>query len=107
MILGIDWLTIFLAVMNCVSKMITFSIPGTQLFTSQYNLLSDAFFTTRLASIEGTNMETTVTPIPVVQELEDVFRDIFGLPPSREIDFCIELMPWIAPISKKIGRAHV
>ena len=31
-ILGIDWLTRFHTIMNCVSKMITFFIPETQSF---------------------------------------------------------------------------
>ena len=32
-ILGIDWLTKFHAKMDCVSKSISFALPGTQLFT--------------------------------------------------------------------------
>jgi len=99
-ILGIDWLTKFHAIMDCVSKSISFLIPGTQPFIFQYNPLRDAFLTTRLAAIESTSTETTTIQIPVVREFEDVFRDIFDLLPQREIDFCIELIPGTAPISK-------
>ena len=38
--------------------------------------------------------------IPVVREFPDVFpEEIPGLPPIREIDFKIELVPGTAPIS--------
>ena len=36
----------------------------------------------------------------IVQDFEDVFHDILGLPLKREIDFCIELVPKTLPISK-------
>ena len=36
----------------------------------------------------------------VVCEYEDVFSDEFpGLPPPRDVDFCIELHPGMTPIS--------
>ena len=38
--------------------------------------------------------------MPIVQDFEDVFLEISGLPPKREIDFCIELVPGTSPISK-------
>jgi hypothetical protein len=36
----------------------------------------------------------------VLQEFEDVFQEILGLPPRREIDFSIYLVPRAAPVSK-------
>ncbi|KAL0540162.1 hypothetical protein IC582_024392 [Cucumis melo] len=39
--------------------------------------------------------------VPVVKEFLDVFPDdLSGLPPNREIEFTIELLPGIAPISQ-------
>ena len=38
--------------------------------------------------------------IPVVQEFLEVFQEVPGLPPDREIEFAIELVPGTAPISK-------
>ena len=36
----------------------------------------------------------------VVYEYEDVFSDeLLGLPPQRDVDFCIELQPGMLPIS--------
>jgi len=38
--------------------------------------------------------------IPVVHEFEDVFPDeVPGLPPSREVEFSIDLVPGIGPVS--------
>jgi hypothetical protein len=36
----------------------------------------------------------------VLQEFEDVFQEILELPPRREIDFSIDLVPGAAPVSK-------
>jgi hypothetical protein len=36
----------------------------------------------------------------VLQEFEDVFQEIPGLPPRREIDFSIDLVPGVALVSK-------
>jgi hypothetical protein len=36
----------------------------------------------------------------VLTELKDVFQEVLGLPPKRDIDFSINLMPGVAPVSK-------
>jgi hypothetical protein len=36
----------------------------------------------------------------VLKEFEDVFKEIPGLSPKRDIDFCINLMSGAAPVSK-------
>jgi hypothetical protein len=42
---------------------------------------------------------------PILQEFKDVFLDeIPGLPPKRDIEFSIDLMPGAAPISKSPYR---
>jgi hypothetical protein len=37
---------------------------------------------------------------PVLRDFEDVFREIPGLPPKRDIDFCIDLVLGDAPVPK-------
>ena len=45
---------------------------------------------------EGTRLED----IPIVKEFPDVFpHDISGLPPDREVEFTIDLIPGTEPIS--------
>ena len=42
-----------------------------------------------------------IKDVEVVNEFEDVFsKDLHGLPPDREIEFTIELVPGAAPVSK-------
>jgi hypothetical protein len=36
----------------------------------------------------------------VLKEFEDVFKEVPGLPPRRDIDFSIDLMPGETPVSK-------
>ena len=35
----------------------------------------------------------------VLKEFEDVFKEMSRLPPKRDIDFSIKLMPRVAPVS--------
>ena len=43
---------------------------------------------------------TLVDEIPVIREFTDVFPyDITGLPPDREVEFTIDLIPGTKPIS--------
>ena len=54
-----------------------------------------------LAYLGETQKERTlVDEIPVVREFLDVFpNDISGLPPDREVEFTIDLIPGIEPFS--------
>eukprot|EP00253_Pinus_taeda_P004982 PITA_04982 len=46
--------------------------------------------------------------IPIIREFADVFpEEILGLPPKRNIDFTIELMPGVAPVSREPYRMSV
>ena len=48
---------------------------------------------------------TTLCDIPVVCEFLDVFpEELPGLPPDREVEFKIELVPGTAPISRRPYR---
>jgi hypothetical protein len=52
-------------------------------------------------SVEGKALED----IKVVNEFPDVFpKDLPGMPPDRDIEFSIELIPGTAPISKRPYR---
>jgi len=46
--------------------------------------------------------------IPVLREFSDVFpEEIPGLPPKRELDFTIELVPGAVPVSKAPYRMNI
>ena len=55
-----------------------------------------------LATIKSTSAEISIAQMPIIQDFEDIFQEILGLPPKREIDFCIELVPGTSPISKTL-----
>ena len=43
--------------------------------------------------------------VPVVQDFPDVFpEELPGMPPDRDIEFLIELLPGTSPISKRPYR---
>ena len=56
-------------------------------------------------AIDTRTTEEKAENISVVCEFEDVFpEELLGLPPQREIDFGIELIPGAQPISKASYR---
>ena len=65
-ILGIDWLTKYGAILDCVSKSITITTPGRQSYKFQCQPTSDAFLTTRWATIESTKAVNTLEDILIV-----------------------------------------
>jgi hypothetical protein len=44
--------------------------------------------------------EPNLEDYPVLKEYEDVFGELLRLPPKREIDISIDLMPRASPVSK-------
>jgi hypothetical protein len=68
--------------------------------------LIDSGCTAYLAAIVYTDTEVPeMNTIPVVSEFVDVFpKEITGLPPEREVEFGIEVVPGTTPISKSPYR---
>ena len=100
MILGFNQLTQYHAKLDCVSKSITFSVPGSSPFNFQCNPLSGAFLSSHIEAVETTSADVMISQIPIVRDFEDVFRNISGLSHVCKIDICIELVPQTTPISK-------
>ena len=45
--------------------------------------------------------KTTVDDVPIVRDYPDVFpEDLPGIPPERQVEFRIDLIPGAAPIAK-------
>jgi hypothetical protein len=99
MILGMDWLTPHQVCINCATRTVTLVNPAGQ--TVQ-------FLASRMITRKGSVYHTTATDmnlIPVVCEFPDVFpEELPGMPPDRELEFAIELVPGTAPIYKKYYR---
>jgi hypothetical protein len=92
-ILGMNWLQKHDGVIQCRKKSILLTSPQGERI--EYGTVN---------SVEGKALED----IRVVSEFPDVFpEDLPGMPPNRDIEFSIELIPSTAPISKRPYRMDV
>ena len=115
-ILGMDWLSNHRASVNCFTKEIRFEKPRNPEFEfvgdrrvlptcvilaleAQRLLLKG--YESYLAHVVDTSViEVKLENVPVVCEFPDVFpEDLPRLPPDRELEFEIEVLPGSAPIS--------
>ena len=98
-ILGMDWLKKHKVVIDCAKR-------GVSLVSA------DGSPVEYVATLPPTNQATLnqvqadqIENIKVVNEFPDVFpEDLPGMPPDRDIEFIIELLPGTAPISKRPYR---
>jgi len=105
-ILGMNWLFSNHVWLNCFDKTVVFDDSGVskdRMFISANqvvkSLKEDAQVYMILSNLE---VETKVSlcELPVVKEFPEMFpKDISGLPPRREIEFSIDLVPGVGPIS--------
>ncbi|XP_015081239.1 uncharacterized protein LOC107024791 [Solanum pennellii] len=114
-ILGMDWLSSYHAILNCHAKAITLAMPGIPIvewrgslshppkgvisFLKAHQLVQRGCLA-YLAHIRDTSIETPMLEsIPVVSESSEVFPINFpGLPPNHDIDICIDMEPGTQPI---------
>ncbi|RVW26904.1 Transposon Tf2-12 polyprotein [Vitis vinifera] len=95
-ILGMDWLASYHASVDCFEKRVTFSIPALRA-SSLLKKGCQGF----LASVMSNESDLKLEDIPIVREYPDVFpEDLPGLPPEREVEFTIDLVPGTGPMSK-------
>ncbi|XP_075108850.1 uncharacterized protein LOC142180697 [Nicotiana tabacum] len=110
MLMGMDWLSFCYAIVNCHAKIVKFEIPNEPSFILRRSQVPDtckivSFMKAQrllkkgclglLAIVNDTRKETvSIENVPVVREFFDVFlEDLPGLPPVREINFGIDLLP--------------
>ena len=114
-ILGMDWLTECEAHIDCKGKKIEIKLPGGKVVVfrgqKQNQKLLTMMQTKRLLKqgceaylayvVDTEKKIPDIKEVEVVNEFEDVFpKDLPGLPPDRDIEFAIELIPGAAPVSK-------
>ncbi|WMV24832.1 hypothetical protein MTR67_018217 [Solanum verrucosum] len=95
-ILGMTWLFPYYAVLNYNTKFIPQQIPGREKLEWE-----GQDYLAYLAHIRDVEVDApSIEFIPVVLEFREVFpTDLPGMPPDRDIDFCIDLEPSTRPIS--------
>ncbi|XP_070007790.1 uncharacterized protein [Nicotiana sylvestris] len=115
-ILGMDWLSPYYAILDCHAKTVTLAMlllprlewKGSTIDTSSRVI---SFLKARhmvekgclayLAYVRDTTIESPmIDSVPVVREFADVFPfDLPSMPPDRDIDFYIDLTAGTQPIS--------
>ncbi|KAL0404877.1 UNVERIFIED_CONTAM: Transposon Ty3-G Gag-Pol polyprotein [Sesamum radiatum] len=115
-ILGMDWLTQHRAVIDCYKKEVMIESFGESrvVFVGDRQVVPvcviSALEARRLMLegceaylahvIDSKKVNPTLEEIPVVRDFREVFPDdLPGLPPHREVDFAIETLPGVSPIS--------
>ena len=115
-ILGMDWLTKHHAIVNCFTKEVEFDVPNQAriVFRGERKIMSTCLISAIKACkmiqkgceaylahvIDTRKTEAKLENIPVVNEFQDVFPvELPGLPPDRDVEFTIKLLPGTDPIS--------
>jgi hypothetical protein len=94
-ILGMDWMTTYGRVIDCVNRAITLTTPeGKRIrYRSSFE-----FKDIRLNHLKGVSLEE----VPIIKEYPDIFPDeLPGMPPDRDMEFLIELLPGTGPVAKR------
>ncbi|KAG8503474.1 hypothetical protein CXB51_001406 [Gossypium anomalum] len=95
-----DWLTLHDAVINCKRKIIDLQSQNDEIVRIKSNELNGL-----QAVLDSKMIERKIESVLVVCEYLDVFpEELSGLPPIREVEFGIELVPWTTPISIALYR---
>ena len=94
-ILGMYWLSMYGGNIDCASKSILLTTPEGRRIKYVSRHVPKR---TQVNSLSGVVQEE----IPVVKDFPDVFpEELPGMPPDRDIEFLIELLPGTGPISKR------
>jgi hypothetical protein len=103
-ILGCDWLKSCDRVIQCAKGTIMLTSPQGERIQVSTDKPTNAKGETMVNHLEEKSLEN----IKVVCEYPDVFpEELPGMPPDRDIEFSIELLPRTAPISKRPYRMDV
>ncbi|KAI0497296.1 hypothetical protein KFK09_020519 [Dendrobium nobile] len=122
-ILGMDWLSFHFVTIDCNKKEVKFCMPGEEKFKFQGDRGVTAVIVSSLKAFQMLKKgcegflayvkvekkeERELKDIPIVQEFPEVFSDYLpGLPPSREIDFSIDLVAGAEPVARAPYRMAI
>jgi hypothetical protein len=103
LILGMSWLRKIKAIIHCGRGTVELTSPKGERFDVEITVTTSTRRATFFIDVEfvGNN-------IRVVRDFLDVFlEELPGMPPEREVEFVIDLLPGTAPISKRPYRMSV
>ncbi|GJZ91701.1 putative reverse transcriptase domain-containing protein, partial [Tanacetum coccineum] len=93
-IIGMDWLTKYHGVIICDEKIVR--VP----FRREMDVMSFlAHITTK--EVKDKSEEKRLEDVPIVRDFFEVFpKDLPGIPPARQVEFQIDLVPGVAPVAR-------
>ncbi|XP_070032039.1 uncharacterized protein [Nicotiana tomentosiformis] len=120
-ILGMDWWSPHHAILDCQSKTVTLAmprllrlewigsldhVPSRVISYLKAQRMVEKGCLAYLDFVRDVSVDTpTIESVPVVREFSDVFpADLSDMPPHRDIDFSIDLVPGTQPISIPLYR---
>ena len=100
-ILGLDWLTKYGAELLCAERVVKIKTKFGNIMTIPcHGSATDRKEFWSSLEVTPPSIET----IPIVKDYADVFEEVNSLPPRREIDFRIDLVPNARPVVHPIRR---
>ncbi|GJY89713.1 putative reverse transcriptase domain-containing protein [Tanacetum coccineum] len=98
-IIGMDWLSKYSAVIDCAKKIVR--IPSrSEILIVRGDGCSEGT-QTRLNETRDKSEKKRLEDVPIVKDFPEVFpEDLPGLPPTRQVEFQIDLVPGAAPIRR-------
>ena len=94
-ILGMDWLSYHGAQIDCGENTVALRGPNGNQIVYQGDRNARLEAELQLNALK----EVRIKDIPVIREFKDVFpKELPGMPPDREIEFTIDLIPGTSPI---------
>nr|GEU59703.1 hypothetical protein [Tanacetum cinerariifolium] len=97
MVVGMDWLSKNKAVIVCHEKVVEIPIKEGGILRVHVECIWKAAKPLMNAKVD----EPRISDTPVVQDFTDLFpEDLSGLPPQRQVEFRIEIVPGASPVAK-------
>ncbi|GJZ15537.1 hypothetical protein Tco_0551214 [Tanacetum coccineum] len=96
-----DWLSKRKFVIVCYEKVVRIPLEGDEIFQVHRERTLEAAKALMNAKVD----EPRISDIPVAPDITDVFPEyLLGLPPQRQVEFRIDLVPGATPVAKSLYR---
>ncbi|GJR72842.1 putative reverse transcriptase domain-containing protein [Tanacetum coccineum] len=123
-IIGMDWLAKYQAIIVCAEKIVRIPWGNETLIvhgdgshqghearlhiisyskTQEYMLKGCPLFLAHVTTneVEDKSEKKRLEDVPIVRDFPEVFpEDLLGLPPTRQVEFQIDLIPGVAPVAR-------
>src|SRR3954466_6497541 len=96
-ILGMDWMAKYEGVLDCANRTVALTTPETKRIKFKSNFESKG---SKLNSLKGVCMDS----VPIVNVFPE---ELPGMPPDRDVEFLIDLVPGSGPIAKRPYKMSV